>query len=74
MGRTWLVIDCPYIAWRNFHTLGELSWQDVPTGVVFGFFRDLLTFQQDYDTDHVVLCFDADTNLREQKLPRLQGD
>lgn len=65
----WLVLDVHSLAHRALHTTGGLSFEDRPTGVLFGLFRDLHTLTAEFGTPHVVWCFDRKPLLRKQDYP-----
>jgi len=60
----WLIIDVSYLCYRNFNVLGELSYEGIKTGVIFGFLRDIRIYQEDFNADRVVFCFDRKPYLR----------
>lgn len=66
--KTILLLDCNYLCHRAFYSTGALSHNDFPTGVIFGFLRDLVTLENLFETDKVVFCFDSNTSLRKQIL------
>lgn len=37
----WVLIDVSWLAYRALHALGDLEHDDVPTGIIFGFFHEL---------------------------------
>lgn len=37
----WVLVDLSYLAYRALHSVGGLATDDVPTGVMFGFFQQL---------------------------------
>ncbi len=49
--------------------MGPLTHNDIPTGVLYGFLRDLTTFMEQFNTDNVVFCFDCGQGLREIAMP-----
>lgn len=65
-GKSLIVVDANYLAWRAFYTTGGLSHEGFDTGVVFGFLRDIQSLRERYQTDQFAFCFDcpANTNLR----------
>lgn len=65
----WLVIDCNYLCHRAYHAIGDLEYNDVPTGVVYGFLRDFIDLCEKFATTRVVFCFDHGPGIREQHLP-----
>jgi DNA polymerase I len=67
---THLLLDANFLSHRAFHALPGLSYNDVPTGVVFGFLRDVVNLMDQFDTESVAFCFDfPGRTLREDLLP-----
>lgn len=58
----WVLIDVSFLAYRAMHSVGYLDVDDVPTGVIFGFFRQLRSVCEDAQvrSNKVVLFFDSD--------------
>lgn len=52
----------------------DLSHNDVLTGVVFGFLRDVMRYRQEYDAHGMVFCFDSKTNFRKTLYPEYKGN
>jgi DNA polymerase-1 len=69
MPDTYLLIDVSGLVHRNFHAMGDLSYEGVKTGAVFGFFRDVLDLQETFQTNHLVFCFDVGPSKRRELLP-----
>lgn len=67
--RTWLLLDVSFICWRNFHAIGNLEYDGIKTGVVYGLLRDMQKIGERYASSHFVFCFDAGKPLRTQILP-----
>jgi 5'-3' exonuclease len=68
--RCWLILDCNFLAWRAFHTARGLSYGGFGTGVVYGFFRDVLTLEKEHGTSDLVFCWDSGKKgLRHKILP-----
>ena len=61
---TWLVFDCNNLAWRAFHTTGQLSHKEQPTGVLYGVLREIRHCMAKWETSDCVFCFDHPTNFR----------
>lgn len=61
---TYLLLDTNYLAWRAFHSTGGLSYKGEATGVIYGILRDIKRFQELFQTDRVVFCFDHGKNKR----------
>lgn len=71
MNNRWLILDVSFLCWRLFHTGGlkKLSHKEVATGVLFGFIRDIVSFQDIHSTTNVAFCFDAQNLKRKEALP-----
>ncbi len=68
MKTPWLLIDSNYLCWRAFHSMGELSHEGVRTGVLFGFFKEILTLTDLFLTQRVAFCFDSSHSKRRDAL------
>lgn len=62
--RTWIVVDGDNIAARSFFTTGGLD-----DGVMFGFFRALVAFQDRFASDDIVICWDRRSKMRQSLYP-----
>lgn len=69
MPKAWLILDCSYLCSRALHTMGELSYKDVKTGVIYGFFKDVAHLMDVFASDTVVFCFDAKGSKRKEIFP-----
>lgn len=54
-----VIIDSHYLCWRGFYTTGRLTFNGNSTGVLYAFFRDILTVQELYNPDILVFCFEG---------------
>ena len=68
MNNKWIIIDCSYVCHRAFHSMPGLQSGDVPTGVIFGFFKTLIALQERFRTTRLVFAFDSKGEGRRQKL------
>ena len=66
--RTWLLLDCHNLAWRAFHSVGDLE-----QGVVFGFLKDLQVLLQTLAPGRPVFCFDYGKSLRYDHIPQYKS-
>lgn len=64
MDRTWLAFDVNNLAHRAYWTTGDLSYEDVPTGVLFGVLKEVEKLADMYNTRDLVFCFDHGKSLR----------
>jgi DNA polymerase-1 len=60
-----LIIDVSAVAYTAFHTLGDLSFDGVATGVVMGLLRTIKDLQELYSTNRVAFCFDRGSDNRQ---------
>lgn len=65
----WLVLDCSYLCHRAFHTMGGLSFKGSPTGVIFGFLKQVGELQETFRTPRVVFTFDHPKLKRKEVYP-----
>ncbi|QDP54836.1 MAG: putative ribonuclease H [Prokaryotic dsDNA virus sp.] len=70
---TWLVLDCPFLCHRAFHSTGALRHDGEATGVVFGFMKTLGELTNQFATDDVVFCFDSKHSLRQDAYPHYKS-
>ena len=64
MSKTWLLIDCNNLLHRAWHTVGKLEHNDQPTGVIFGFLKQVKSLQSRFQTEHIAFAFDSVRSLR----------
>jgi len=74
MAKTWLVLDANYLCHRSFFAHGGLSYEDVKTGVVFGFLRDLIVLSKKFQTTRFAFCFDYGRGIRESINPEYKAN
>ena len=67
-----LVIDCQFLAYQALHTMKDLTADDVPTGVIFGFLSRVHSFAQFFSERNevqVVFCWDSRSSVRKDLFP-----
>lgn len=66
-----VLIDSSYLAHRARYSLKDLEFEDFPTGVLFGFFEQLLTLCTNprIKSNNVHLCFDSRQSYRKHEYP-----
>ena len=72
--RTWLVVDVSNLAYKAWHTTGDLSHEGIGTGVLFGFLKMLRSMQASYGTKHVAFCFDLGPYKRKKLYPNYKSN
>lgn len=65
----WIICDSTYLCHRAYHSHTGLSYNGEPTGVLFGFLKDIHTLRQTFATERFVFCWDHGKGLREIKFP-----
>jgi 5'-3' exonuclease len=75
MASSWLILDCNFLCHRAGYAFGghELSHDDQPTSVAFGFLSDLIRLQERFDAAQVVFCFDLGRPIRKDLLPEYKA-
>lgn len=67
----WVLVDVSWLGYRALHALGKLEHDDVPTGVIFGFFHELRRICLDprVRSNRVAIFCDTRTSLRKDVYP-----
>lgn len=65
----WLILDVNYLAHRAFHSTGKIGESGPTDGTLYGVLRDILSLQNDFNTNDIVFCFDSGNNKRNELLP-----
>ncbi len=72
--KKWLLLDCNYLCHRAKHTTGGLSYENTPTGVIYGFLKTVSHFQEFFNTPYVAFCWDSRTSKREEVFPAYKAN
>lgn len=64
---TILVIDSSFIAHRSRFVFGDLSVDDLRTGVIFGFLDQIRNIGLDLNSNRMVFCWDSKESLRKKR-------
>lgn len=69
--KPWVLIDMSYIAYRAKYALNGLKFEDIPTGVIFGFFEQFKSICQDrlVQSNQVIFFFDSRKSYRRKVYP-----
>jgi 5'-3' exonuclease len=67
-----VLIDVSYLAYRALHSMDGLEFDDIPTGVIYGFFEQLLTISSmsNINSNHIHLFFDSRQSYRKRAYPQ----
>lgn len=75
MNTTWLLIDANNVASQCYYAMGgAMTHNDIATGVVFGFLRDIANLIQRFKTTNIAFCFDHGKPLRCKLLPTYKAN
>jgi DNA polymerase-1 len=75
MNKPWVLADTSYLAYRAMHSVGYLSFEDIPTGVIFGFLTQLRALCEDsrINSNRVLLFFDSFKSKRRDAYPEYKA-
>ena len=65
-----LLIDSSCIGYQAFYSMGNLSHDGAPSGVVFGFLSRCLDLGHQFNTNRLVFCWDSPRSFRKELDPR----
>lgn len=64
MKKTNLLIDCNNICHIAKHTVGDLSYEEIPTGIVYGFLLKILTVVEEFSPARLFFFWDSRKSYR----------
>jgi len=68
------VIDSNYLAHRVMFKIGNLSYQEKMTGVIFGFLRTVADLSEKFNPSEMVFCWDSSKSWRKILFPDYKGN
>ena len=71
---TVLVVDANNVCHIALHSMGELSFHDKRTGVIFGFFFRLLKLWEEFGSNRFVFCWDSRKRFRTHLYPEYKSN
>ena len=73
-----MLIDGSNLAYRSYYRFKKLKFKDVPTGLVFGFLRQLWIYITKFQPNDIIVVFDTakskKSNFRNKLLPTYKGN
>jgi len=69
-----ILLDCNYIAHQAFHTTGDLAYDGLASGVVFGFLSRVLMLGHKFSTNRFAFCWDSKQSLRKKIYPQYKSN
>jgi DNA polymerase-1 len=67
--KQFILHDTHSLCWRAFYSTGGLSYNNTPTGVLFGFFGTVLQLEGQFGPATNVFCFDSKQSKRKRLYP-----
>jgi DNA polymerase I len=68
-----LIVDGNATAHRAKHVTGEMKYSGEYTGVIYGFFTQLLTMLKKYKPDYIAFAWDSKTSIRKEIFPEYKA-
>ena len=69
MNKKYLLLDCNYLCHRAKHSMGSLSYEGAPTGVIYGFLKGLESYKDLFNTQQFIFCWDSKYSKRQELFP-----
>lgn len=69
-----LILDCSALTYAAYYTHGTLSYSGKPTGVIYGFLKQVLTLARKFNTNRFLFCFDAGYSMRVNAYPEYKAN
>jgi len=69
MNKLYLVLDCNFICHKLKHSMGALKYGEKPTGVIYGFLKQIPFLQDMFNTDSIIFCWDSKSSKRKEIFP-----
>ena len=64
-----IIIDANNLCYKNFYTLGGLSYKEEDTGIIFGFLSELLHLAKKFEARDFIFCWDSKKSYRKLIYP-----
>lgn len=64
-----ILIDCGCIGARAVFTMGDLSYNEAPTGVIYGFLKEIQRIATEFKTSDFMFFWDSKKSLRKDLFP-----
>lgn len=69
INKTTIVIDCSSLTYAARYSMGVLSYNGRPTGVIYGFLRRILSYAEKFKTNDFIFCWDSSNSIRKKIYP-----
>ena len=69
-----VIIDCNYICHMAKHSMGELSFEELHSGVIFGFLRQMLSLINTFKTNDFIFVWDSRESKRKVLFPTYKAN
>lgn len=68
-----VILDCNNLCYQAFFTMGNLSNEELPVGVIYGFLRRLATIAKKFNTKEFYFVFDSQRSYRKKIYPEYKA-
>jgi len=69
-----IIVDCNNVAHIVNHSMGHLSNDELTTGVIFGFIKQIYTLANKMKTNEFIFCWDSRKSLRKNIYPEYKAN
>lgn len=69
VSKRWLIIDSSHLIYKASFVLNYLSYDEVKTGVIFGFLNSFISIVSKFGTRHICFCWDSKKSKRKEVFP-----
>lgn len=72
----YVMVDHSFLSYRAYYSMGNLAKDDIPTGVMFGYFSQLWTICHDpiIRSNRVLIFTDSRTSIRKKEYPEYKAN
>jgi len=65
----WVLVDLSVLAYKAMYACGDLAHEDIPTGVLYGFFEQLYSICKNLKSNKVLIFTDSKKSYRSKAFP-----
>ena len=69
-----IIIDCNNICYAALHTMGDLSFNEKKTGIIFGFLNQILSLANKFECSNFIFCWDSRKSYRKFIYPEYKAN
>ena len=69
-----IVLDCSQLAYKAMFVIGDLSFDELKTSVIFGFLKQLFKLTEEFEINKFVFCWDSKKSYRKLMYPSYKAN